>query len=465
MATKTYLPNIERRIIVRPNTVFGIINYDLDNAYPQRVLELVRQSPTAKNCWGKRIKYLGGNGFEEPNLGKVIVNEKKGLTLAKLLLAVSTDKGIYPGFGLHINYNANYKISSVSHVKYEDIRQGDTDSDKYRGKYVIYKDWGRKTWRSIYSIKFDVLDPFNPDPKVIKQQVIDAGGWDKYKGQLFYLTPVVDDYALSEFDAALEDISTESGIKIFNNRQVETGFMPSSMLFVKARREEADNEGPMPNGMLGYIETPSSLMEKNLATFQGAKEAQKIIVIEYEDENAKPELAQYSIQNNDKLFEVTSKNVEGNIIKAFNIPKELVTSDSKNGLSNGGEKSEAIKEYNDITRPERLEISEVFQTIFQYFYTNINPSGNWNIIEVTTEGAGIEIQKYADKVQAIIESPRMTKENKIATLIAIYGFEIKEATSMIPDDEFIKAASAIPEPAKTTVKTDTTNQDLNQEAA
>lgn len=462
MATKTYLPNIERRIIVRPNTVFGIINYDLDNAYPQRVLELVRQSPTAKNCWGKRIKYLGGNGFEETDLGKVIVNEKKGLTLAKLLLATSTDKGIYPGFGIHINYNANYKISSVSHVKYEDIRQGDTDSDKYRGKYVIYKDWGRKTWRSIYSIKFDVLDPFNPDPKVIKQQVIDAGGWNKYKGQLFYLTPVVDDYALSEFDAALEDISTESGIKIFNNRQVETGFMPSSMLFVKARREEADNEGPMPNGMLGYIETPSSLMEKNLATFQGAKEAQKIIVIEYEDENAKPELQQYSIQNNDKLFEVTSKNVEGNIIKAFNIPKELVTSDSKNGLSNGGEKSEAIKEYNDITRPERLEISEVFQTIFQHFYTNINPSGNWNIIEVTTEGSGPEIQRYADKVQAIIESPRMTKENKIATLVAIYGFEIKEATSMIPDDAFIKAATAVPEPAK---KDNTDNENLNQEAA
>lgn len=463
MATKTYLPNIERRIIVRPNTVFGIINYDLDNAYPQRVLELVRQSPTAKNCWGKRIKYLGGNGFEEPNLGKIIVNEKKGLTLAKLLLAVSTDKGIYPGFGIHINYNANYKISSVSHVKYEDIRQGDTDSDKYRGKYVIYKDWGRKTWRSIYSIKFDVLDPFNPDPKVIKQQVIDAGGWDKYKGQLFYLTPVVDDYALSEFDAALEDISTESGIKIFNNRQVETGFMPSSMLFVKARREEGDNEGPMPNGMLGYIETPSSLMEKNLASFQGAANAQKIVVIEYEDENAKPELAQYSIQNNDKLFEVTSKNVEGNIIKAFNIPKELVTSDSKNGLSNGGEKSEAIKEYNDITRPERLEISEVFQTIFQHFYININPSGNWNIIEVTTEGSGPEIQRYADKVQAIIESPRMTKDNKIATLVAIYGFEIKEAESMIPDDEFIKAAQ--PAPVATKPQDNTDNQDLNQEAA
>ena len=95
---KTYLPQIERRILVRPNQTFGILNYDLDNAYPQRMLELVASSPTAKDCWNKRTKFIGGTGFEQADLGKVVINNK-GLTLAKLLKAVAGDKALFTGFG------------------------------------------------------------------------------------------------------------------------------------------------------------------------------------------------------------------------------------------------------------------------------------------------------------------------------------------------------------------------------
>jgi hypothetical protein len=94
---KTYLPQIERRILVRPNQTFGILNYDMDNAYPQRMLELVGQSPTAKDCWNKRAKFIAGNGFEETTLGKQIVNSK-GLTIAKLLKAIATDKALVSRF-------------------------------------------------------------------------------------------------------------------------------------------------------------------------------------------------------------------------------------------------------------------------------------------------------------------------------------------------------------------------------
>ena len=101
---------------------------------------------------------------------------------------------------------------------------------------------------------------------------------------------------------------TEAGIKIFNNREVTTGFLPSTMLFMQSRREEADNSAP-DNDELPYTNRPSQL-EKDLGSFQGAKSAQKILVIEYEDETSKPEFKPYSIQNNDKLFEATEKSVE-----------------------------------------------------------------------------------------------------------------------------------------------------------
>lgn len=424
---KTYLPQIERRIMVRPNQTFGILNYDLDNAYPQRMLELVAASPTAKDCWNKRAKFIAGNGFEQPGLGKEAINER-GLTLAKLLKAIATDKALFTGFGIHVNYNANFKISSVSYVKFEDIRMGDTDSPDTSGKYALYSDWGRKTWKNVMRSKITFLDAYNPAPETIREQVLAAGGWERYKGQLFYLNPEVDDYPLIEADSVWEDFETEAGIKIFNNREVTTGFLPSTMLFMQARREEADNSSAGSDDF-AYGNLPSQL-EKDLGAFQGAKSAQKIIVIEYEDENSKPEFKPYSIQNNDKLFETTEKSVEARIIKGFSVPKELINSENTSGLSNGGEKKEAIREFNDNTAPERLELSEAFAEIFSHFCRNVNPSGNWNILHVPAiiadDVAGVKAGAPINQL-LLADIPA---ENKVAALVYAYGFKQAEAEAM-----------------------------------
>ena len=425
---KTYLPQIERRIFVRPNQTYGILNYDMDNAYPQRMLELVAASPTAKDCWNKRAKFIAGNGFEDPDLGKQVINPK-GLTLAKLLKAVATDKALFTGFGIHVNYNANFKIASVNYIKFEDIRMGDTDSPETAGKYAIYNDWGRKTWKNIMRSKITFLDKYNPDKAVIKQQVKAAGGWDNYKGQLYYFNPEVDDYPLIEADSVWEDFETEAGIKIFNNREVTTGFLPSTMLFMQSRREEADNSGPDGDEQF-YANTPSQL-ERDLGAFQGTKSAQKIIVIEYEDEASKPEFKPYSIQNNDKLFEATEKSVEARIIKGFSIPKELINAEKSSGLSNGGEKKQAICEFNDNTAPDRLELSEVFEAIFSDFYTDINPRNNWNIIPVPANiGDDIAGIKAGKSINELMLSTIPAK-NKIAILVYAYGFKQAEAEEMV----------------------------------
>lgn len=424
---KTYLPQIERRILVRPNQTYGILNYDLDNAYPQRMLELVSGSPTAKDCWNKRAKFIAGNGFETEGLGKQVINSK-GLTLAKLLKALATDKALFTGFGVHVNYNANFKIASVNYVKFEDIRMGDTDCPQTAGKYAIYNDWGRKTWKNIMRSKITFLDGYNPDPVVIQQQVTDAGGWDKYKGQLLYFNPEVDDYPLIEADSVWEDFETEAGIKVFNNREVTTGFLPSTMLFMRARREEADNSRPDADEFAGVNTT--SQLEQDLGAFQGTKSAQKIIVIEYEDENSKPEFKAYPIQNNDKLFETTERSVEARIIKGFSVPRELINAEKSSGLSNGGEKKQAIIEFNDNTAPDRLELAETLAEVFSHFYTDINPSGNWNIITVPAiaadDNAGIKAGKSINELLA----SAIPLQNKIAALVYAYGFKQAEAEAM-----------------------------------
>jgi hypothetical protein len=200
------------------------------------------------------------------------------------------------------------------------------------------------------------------------------------------------------------------------------------MLFMQSRREEADNSGPDGDEQQ-YRNTPSQL-EKDLGAFQGTRSAQKIIVIEYEDEASKPEFKPYAIQNNDKLFETTEKSVEARIIKGFSIPKELINAEKSSGLSNGGEKKQAICEFNDNTAPDRLELSEAFEEIFSNFHIDINPQNNWNILpvpaSVADDSAGL---KAGNSINQLLLS-NMPAENKIAILVYAYGFKQAEAEAM-----------------------------------
>lgn len=430
---KTYLPQIEPRVIVRPNQGYGILNYDRDNAYPQRMLELVGQSPTAKDCWNKRAKFIAGAKFVDDEIGKMIVN-RDGLTLNKLRIAIAKDKALFRGFGIHVNYNANFKIVELNYVSFENIRMGDSDNPVNRGKFLLYPDWGRRTWKNITKARITCLDPYNPDPDVIKAQVIDGLGWENYLGQLFYFNPEVDYYPLCEADSVWEDFETEAGIKVFNNREVTTGFLPSTMIFMRSRREEADNSNANQGGNPS-LNTPSQL-EIDLGKFQGTKDAQKIIIIEYEDDDDKPEFNPYKIQNNDKLFESTEKSVEARIIKGFSVPQALVgTSQQKAGLSDpGNEKKEAIREFNDNTALDRGEVVETLASILANFKITV-PLDKLEIEPVPESIAEDVIGKVAGQNINELVLSNLPKDNKVSILVNAYGFSEDDAKNMVPDDD------------------------------
>jgi len=198
-------------------------------------------------------------------------------------------------------------------------------------------------------------------------------------------------------------------------------------LFMQSRREEADNNSAITDSLQANL--PSQL-EKDLGVFQGAKSSQKIIVIEYEDETSKPEFQPYSIQNNDKLFETTERSVEARIIKGFSLPKELVNAEKSSGLSNGSEKKEAIRQFNENTAPDRLELSGIFTELFSNFYKNINISDNWNIVPVTANVADDNVGVLAGSSVNQLLLSSIPSQNKIAILTHAYGFKQAEAEAM-----------------------------------
>ncbi len=85
---KSTLTGVVKRVVIKPNKTDGILNYDEDNAYPQRVLDIINSSGTGTLCTDLMAKFIYGNGFKDKALGKLVVN-KKGLTANQLLRKLS----------------------------------------------------------------------------------------------------------------------------------------------------------------------------------------------------------------------------------------------------------------------------------------------------------------------------------------------------------------------------------------
>jgi len=434
MALKTYYPQIENRKSDWVDYGYNILRYDWDNAYPQRVLELIYASPTASDCFDKRANFIEGNGFDDADLMKVKVNSNK-LSVAKLLRYSALDLAYLQSFAWHINYNANFEIASINYVQIETLRMGNTENPEFDGRLALYIDWGLKSYQRMKKREIYWFFPFNPDPARVRFEVEASGGWDKYNGQIYYHNPNGREYPLAKCDSALEDIETDAGLKVFRKRNVQVGFMPSAILMKKSLREVAENLDPKTQANAEYMK--KSEMDKDLIAFQGAENGQKILVMEYDFDEEKPELVPYPIQNNDKLFEFTTQAVASNIIRSFGVPEELIISEKGSSLKTGGEKKQAVHDFNDRTKRERRVLEEAFSEVMQYL-PDLFSGKKFSIVPVPTDDITNELGHTAGQaINGLILSD-LSPETKINTLIAVYGMTTRQAVAMIQGTEILQ---------------------------
>jgi len=336
---------IEKRIVRRDDKSLGIINYDIDNAYPQRVVDIVNGSGVAKMCVDIFYKFINGSGFFDSVLGQKIVDGDR-LTLDKLLRKNAFDFANHGGFAIHFNYDINGQKVGASAIPFANCRIG-IDKEKQPVSIAVYHDWTRIVEKRIDRTKIDFINLYNPDPETVKDEIIEAGGIELYKGQVYYHGAggeVV--YPLAYYDSELEDIETDSQIKQFKYRNITGSFMASHM-FVRYGQEEG-KEDPM--------------VEK-LKTFQGADNFNRLMLVDVETPEQKPELIPFTHQNNDKLFEYHETSTQNNIRKVFAIPTVFLDAIAGSlGLSS--QLDDAVAFYNRMTGDERAVLEETYGYLF-----------------------------------------------------------------------------------------------------
>jgi hypothetical protein len=351
------------RFTISANRVDGILNYDSDNCYPQRVAEIIYGSAVAAKCADVYAKFIAGQGFEDKQFYTKIINPK-GQTVDNLLRKVANDLALYRGFALHVNYNANGKITAVSHIPFEHCRICPPDEYGYVRKIAVYDDWAKKRSRQLRRDTIDFIDVFNPDPTAINAQNTTPEHWQQYKGQIYWYSADGVEYPLATPDPVLEDCITDAEIKAYKLRAITTNFMASHVYVHR-----------------GYFETDEARedMHTVLNTFQGSNNAGKIMMVESPTETTDPKILKVDVQDFDKQFEYTEKSVQDNIRLCFGIPSVLIGKEVAGKLGSSQEIEQAVNYYSYQTMNERLILEETFLRIFSLSAFPLNPSNNYTI--------------------------------------------------------------------------------------
>ena len=405
---------------------YGIQTYGDTNDFPQTVSEIVQASKTGNACLSIYNDFVYGHGFKDPGIYKLRVN-KEGEKLDKILRMVCKDFTLWHGFAIHVNYNMNFRVSSIHHIPFESLRLAKADDGGFIGRTAYHPDWGhRDKTRSRWSPSdIEWFHLFNPDPEVILNQVEEAGGWDNYNGQILYLSGDSEgspSYPVPIFIAEMTDMRTEEALANVAGRNACSNFLSAGIL-VDIKDETQD-------------QSQVNETQKELNKFQGDENTSQLWYIQCKSKDEVPQFIRFSGENYDKAFEVTQRVIPENIGQAFKQPPILRAVDV--GANFGADlMTNAYKYYNSVTVRERQQLEETFVSIFEYWWAPLeNPDF---AIQSLTYNAGESIADRIGKdnmtqVLEIIRDQMLSTVQKRNMLKLIYGLYDEEIIKLMPDD-------------------------------
>lgn len=339
---------------------FGIIAYGDNNLYPQHLKRIVQASGTAMLCLNRYAKFVEGFGFGV-ELAAMLVNEE-GVTADDLLHDVAGDLCEFGGFAIHVNYNVLGEITSLHHVPFEHARLGMKDDAGYVSHIKVSEYWaGKKNGRgSVSEEDIETFPVFNPDPSVVFAQIEAVGGIENYHGQILWVSmDGRQTYPTPIYDAAVTEISTDEGLSNVKYRSVRSNFLVACMLIVR--------KGVPYTTESGREEERAMISEDDLRKFQGDEQTSKIMLVELEDDEERPEVVEFPAKNISKEFEITDASVVERVYAQFHQELFYAIRMGKLGFS-GSVMQDAYEYYAGEVTTEQRFIERAFQLLLKTWH-------------------------------------------------------------------------------------------------
>lgn len=367
----------QKRIDISYVSRFKMQAYGNDNLYPQNLRAITQSSGTAELCLARYTKFIEGYGFADENFSKLVANHR-GETADDVLHNVAADLARFGGFAVHVNYNVLGEITTMAHVPYENCRLEEPDDAGHVAHIIVHPDWTGKSTRMgkvvrVSEENIDRICVFDPRPEVVLSQMELAGGISQYKGQILWFSMAGSStYPTPIYDAVVTEISTDEGLGNVKYRNVRNNFLVSCMLVTKKGIPRIDTE-------TGEEEEREMISADDLKVFQGDENTGKILLVEVENDEDKPEIMAFPTKNYDKDFSTTDASTIERIYAQFHQELFYAIRMGKLGFS-GDVMRDAYEYYAGEVTTEQRAIQRAFARIMKAW-----GSGEWAETDFTLQ--------------------------------------------------------------------------------
>lgn len=424
-----------RRMIVRDDFSKGIQKFDEDNIYPQRMEKLIASSVTAAACRDLMKRHLRGNGFAIPELENLVV-DSSGTTLGQLHNHVCDDRSYIKGYAIHVGYNGLLEINSLKYVPFAFCRMLVADDTGTVSGIKIYEDWDKATGKTYDDTKAKIVDFFTTDKEKIAAQIQKAKGFSNWNGHIIWVSEAGKfTYPLSVIDAAIEDVSTEAGIKEFNYQSVNNGFTDKVVAVYKGKFAS---------------DQAAAEYSESLNNFQGAENSKNILLIEAEKPEDVPEWKTFESPKDEKRYDWTYSTVMEEIIRAYGQPLALQSIKTAGQLGQQKEFEEAEKLYDRKLKDLRNSIAVSFKPLLALWHEpSIRAIEDYSVIPISGIEEKAAVAPIAERLDVgtfqsmmlMLADTTIVDPVKINRLQLIFGFSKEEAEGMVLTTPIIQNAS------------------------
>ena len=410
---------LDKSIVKKDSGINGLMQFGIQNDYPQVIEKLINGSVTAKTSANIYSKFLTGLGFENEAINNIVVgvdSRGKKITLQTLLRQIAISISRFNGFYIHTNLTLGRKVKDVHLKSFKNMRFAKPDDSGYSAKLMYYDNWGKDSANGKYDKNLiKEYNVFNLNSDVFTAQIKEAGSVEKYKGQVYF--EFLDNeyfYPLSVYDDVYLDLDTEAQISLYKNRQIRNGFFNKIVFRVEKQAIELDENG-------NEIQNENTELADSIRSFMGA-DGETALILEDElnedgeiEENGGFRIDQIESNIDDALFENWEKSLSNNIRKSSRIP-ELLMDFQQVGMGNisGASIKVASDLYNAITADDRAVIEKSIEEIFINSENKVLAKNtNWKIKPLEL---GIN-----DTVELQDETPKNINEEAQASLRGSVG--------------------------------------------
>lgn len=407
--------------------------YGVSNTLPNQWMNAVMDSGTARRCVAKWAEFIQADGFVDKDSAKKVMNSKQ--TADDLLAEIAGYAGLNIGFAVVVKRQmglagqlGSNAVAEVYCLPFETARVG-LDEDKYQVNPTYGKHQSEfKTSEARFYPAFNANETPEQTHKIIEDQMRpkSKGGLGGYMGNVLYIFekgPGQNVYPIPEAYAGLDDILSDASLSSFERENLENGFFPSAMLFTQG---EIDDVTEGPDGLTNWKRFCKILKE-----FQGRGNRSKLLHLQFDTIESKPELQSFDIKAVlDGLGEITER-IFRKVCRHFGVPSILIEP-TDTALGNGSLLLNAVQMFNSSVNKKQRMIQRAFTLLF--------PENDWSISTLNI------ITYLPAEVTQLLSKDQLLK---------MYGIA-EEQTEVVPGAEV---------PTKTAPKTEVSPETLKAQAA